>query len=389
MEPLSLGFSSLGVTYNTMVDAIIRPPRMHYDISDLGPSPFRLARRSFQRIDFQVVNKRGLTIQASHYEPVPSERPRKQLPCVIYLHGNCGCRLDALECLSILLPYNITLVSFDFTGSGASDGEYVSLGYYEKEDVTSVVEYLRTLGTVSRIGLWGRSMGAATAIMFAVSNPSIACLVLDSPFSSLTKVAKELVENSPVKIPKMMVSIGLRMIRKTILSKAKFDINKLEPLSAVGNCFMPALFAHGESDTFIGPHHSHELYEKYAGDKNQLLVEGDHNSPRPRFFFDSASIFFHNALLSSEEQEESVQTNESLESADVDPGFSRTMRIGDLSHYDPSVDDLEDEMLRHALMLSLQDCSSPSEDEQCPGEKQQEEAEQKRKSLTVPDSRGS
>jgi hypothetical protein len=69
-----------------------------------------------------VVNKRGLTIQASHYEPVAAERPRKQLPCVIYLHGNCGCRLDAIECLPILLPYNITLVALDFSGSGASEG---------------------------------------------------------------------------------------------------------------------------------------------------------------------------------------------------------------------------------------------------------------------------
>ncbi len=81
----------------------------------------------------------------------------------------------------------------------ALSGEYVSLGYYEKEDLVAVVEHLRSTGTVSRIGLWGRSMGAATSIMYGATDPSIACMVLDSPFSSLTKVAKELVENSPVR----------------------------------------------------------------------------------------------------------------------------------------------------------------------------------------------
>jgi hypothetical protein len=35
----------------------------------------------------------------------------------------------------------------------------------------------------------------------------------------------------------------------------------------------------------------------YAGDKNLVLVEGDHNSPRPDFFLDSVGIFFHNTLL--------------------------------------------------------------------------------------------
>jgi hypothetical protein len=67
-------------------------------------------------------------------------------------------------------------------------------------------------------------MGAATAIMYAAMDPSIACLVLDSPFCSLNVVAQELVENSQIKIPKMMVSLGLKLIRKTIKSKAKFDI---------------------------------------------------------------------------------------------------------------------------------------------------------------------
>ena len=43
-------------------------------------------------------------------------------------------------------------------------------------------------------------------------------------------------------------------------------------------------------------HHSEELFDKYAGDKNIIIVEGDHNSPRPKFMFDSASIFLQTCL---------------------------------------------------------------------------------------------
>ena len=73
-----------------------------------------------------------------------------------------------------------------------SEGEYISLGYYERDDVHCVFEYLRSLGTVSSIGIWGRSMGAVTALMYADTNHEIGCIVLDSPFSNLSQLCKEL-----------------------------------------------------------------------------------------------------------------------------------------------------------------------------------------------------
>ena len=47
------------------------------------------------------------------------------------------------------------MFAFDFSGSGLSDGEYISLGWYEREDVKTVTEFLRNSGTVSTIALWG------------------------------------------------------------------------------------------------------------------------------------------------------------------------------------------------------------------------------------------
>jgi alpha/beta superfamily hydrolase len=47
---------------------------------------------------------------------------------------------------------NISVVCFDFAGSGLSEGEYVSLGYYEKEDLIAVVDHLRSNNNTTRIG---------------------------------------------------------------------------------------------------------------------------------------------------------------------------------------------------------------------------------------------
>lgn len=34
----------------------------------------------------------------------------------------------------------------------------------------------------------------------------------------------------------------------------------------------------------------------FQGDKNIIKFDGDHNSSRPQFYFDSVSIFFYNIL---------------------------------------------------------------------------------------------
>jgi len=222
-------------------------------------------------------------------------RACEQLPCVIYLHGNSSSRLEALPCIDVLLPSNITLLCFDFSGCGLSGGEFISLGWYEREDLELVVEYLRKSNKVSTIGLWGRSMGAATALMHSNKDPSIAGLVLDSAFTDLKTLAEELCKQY-ANLPKLVVSGAMSIVRKTIQSKAKFDINNLRPIEHVKEAFIPAFFVHGQDDDFVKPHHTQKLYEQYSGDKNFKMVEGDHNALRPTFLLDSIGIFFFNTL---------------------------------------------------------------------------------------------
>jgi fermentation-respiration switch protein FrsA (DUF1100 family) len=51
----------------------------------------------------------------------------------------------------------------------------------------------------------------------------------------------------------------------------------LNPIENVGTCYIPALFIAGKKDTFVDPHHTEEIYEKYAGDKEIMMFDGDHN----------------------------------------------------------------------------------------------------------------
>lgn len=106
----------------------------------------------------------------------------------------------------------------DFAGCGLSEGEYISLGYYEKDDVECVFQYLRKQGNVSSIGIWGRSMGAATALLYSDINHEIGCLVLDSPFANLERLSKELAEKHMGNLS-FFSGIALSFIKSTIQEK--------------------------------------------------------------------------------------------------------------------------------------------------------------------------
>jgi hypothetical protein len=122
-------------SYSALVNAIIRPPRSIYNVGQLGPTQFRFCGRTIKRTDFTLLNDRNLKFCCSMWEPVDSDRPSPILPCVVYMHGNSSSRLEGLSSLSVVLTLGATLFSFDFCGSGLSDGEYVSLGSFEKDDL--------------------------------------------------------------------------------------------------------------------------------------------------------------------------------------------------------------------------------------------------------------
>jgi cephalosporin-C deacetylase-like acetyl esterase len=285
-----------GYSYSDAWKAIIRPPRDKYSDDELGPKFFSLGEKKFQRSDFDLKNERNLTLKCSLFEPIPEERKAKELPCIIYLHGNSSSRIESIPYVRIFLPSSIQFFCLDFSGSGKSDGEYISLGFWEREDVKTVVTFLRSTGRVSTIGLWGRSMGAATALLHSDRDPSIAGLVLDSPFSNLPKLTEELFQQHAEGVPGFVYSMLNFFVKKSIKSRAFFDIEDLNPLGHVDQAFIPALFIVAKGDNFIAPSHGIALYEKYAGDKNLIQVNGDHNSQRPEHAIISVYIFFYNTL---------------------------------------------------------------------------------------------
>ncbi|KAF4745370.1 hypothetical protein FOZ63_029238 [Perkinsus olseni] len=277
--PEAVGEASAFALWNL----IIRPPRRDYDESCLGPKKFKLHGITCQREDFTVTSVRGHGLRCSLFVPRGLRDDNISYPCVVYMHGNAGCRLEALPLVPILLPLGISLCCFDFAGCGLSDGEYVTLGHFESEDLHAVVEHLRRLPSVGVVALWGRSMGAVTALMYASRHHDIAGMVVDSPFANLAELVQELAVSEYVglRIPSWLVNGILSVVCMMVRQKAGFDVHQVSPIDCVSQAYLPCIFLCATSDTFVPPHHSERLYEAYGGDdKVMIQLVGEHNTPR-------------------------------------------------------------------------------------------------------------
>ena len=289
------------ITYESLWKAIIRPPRDDYEEEELGSPEFTIERRHYIRKDFELLNFQGYLIKVSMIEPVIRERPQEIMPCVIYLHANASSRIEGLHIRRFLLKRNINLCVFDFQGSGMSEGDYISLGYHEKHQVKNIVDFVEKYPGVGKIGLWGRSMGAATSLIYTSMDKRIKATVADSPFEDFRKLAKEMVL-SQIKIPGFLVEGALSIIGKSVKNKNGMDINEIKAIEAVKKCNVPVIFIHARDDELVPYHHSEDLLENYNGNIKELKsVNGGHNGRRPSPLMEYVGDFFATHLESGYE----------------------------------------------------------------------------------------
>ena len=196
-----------------------------------------------------------------------------------------------------LLKRNINLCTFDFAGSGLSEGKYISLGYHEKNQVRNVVDFLERLPGVGNIGIWGRSMGAATTLLYTPTDKRIKCIVVDSPFSDFRKLAKEICQSN-ITVPGLLIEGAISIIGSTVYSKNGMDVNDIKPINSVKKCYVPAIFIHAQDDTFVKYKHSEKLFQNYGGSIKKLKgVSGGHNGARPRSLMEEVGEFFADYLI--------------------------------------------------------------------------------------------
>ena len=186
---------------------------------------------------------------------------------VIALHGHRGARHHCVGIAAAMWRRGANVLLFDHCGRGSSEGERISLGYFETMDTFAAVSYALSRAPNVPLGLIGYSMGGAVAVISAARDDRVGAVVADSPFASERELVRALLRRQIGPLYRPVATLSERLL--------PYDPGKIEPLREVANIAPRAtFFIHGVLDKTCDPEDSVRLYEVAREPKELWLLEG-------------------------------------------------------------------------------------------------------------------
>jgi pimeloyl-ACP methyl ester carboxylesterase len=165
-----------------------------------------------------------------------------------------------------------TVLMLDLRGHGASDGLRTTIGYEERLDVHAAVDLLEARG-LGPVGIFGMSMGAATAILAAAEDERIAAIVADSPFGRLRWAIAQAarLRGYPPVVAQVVASLSCRVTAMHL----RRPVQAFDPVEVVARIApRPLLLMHGVEDDVIPVRSAHALYGRAGEPKELWLIDG-------------------------------------------------------------------------------------------------------------------
>ena len=170
--------------------------------------------------------------------------------------------------------FNVLTISL--RAHGKSEGDYIGMGYLDKEDLVSWTKALIEKYPDSEIVYHGTSMGGATVLMASgLELPDqVKAIVSDCAFTGIWDVfASEL--KLRFNLPPFPILYMARIMGKL---KAGYDIRDGNVIKFIRKSTLPILFIHTKEDDFVPVSMVHDLYAaKVQGEKEiYILEDGGH-----------------------------------------------------------------------------------------------------------------
>ncbi len=188
---------------------------------------------------------------------------------VICVHGWGYNRNGMLKYVDMLNEVGYNVVVYDQRGFGVSSGKFITLGNREKEDLYQVIQYLKRNYHVTKIGLLGVSMGAATSLLYQEKYGSADFIIEDCGFYDFKQLLKE-----RIKIDYKLPTHPLILIELVVRLFLKYSFKTISPIYEIDKLTTtPVLFIHGKDDPFISVKHCYALYAAKKGVKDILIIK--------------------------------------------------------------------------------------------------------------------
>ena len=242
---------------------LLQPPRV-YDAST--PQSLGLQAEAVELLTQDSIKLRGY-----HCTPAGDSAHAT----VIILHGVASCKEHMLGLAGWFNSQNIAAVVLDSRAHGSSGGTYCTYGYYERNDVSQLVDWLQQRSS-KPIGIWGGSMGGAIAMQALGNDKRLAFGMIESTFTDLRQIVFDYQQRLSLGIA---VPLAAGYVLDRADSIAGFDPNMVRPLEAANAIEQPMFMAHGTEDKHIKPAYGQQLYNALASKhKVWYPIDGAHHN---------------------------------------------------------------------------------------------------------------
>ena len=235
----------------------------HAHRNDFRDDPTRWGLGAAEEID--VTARDGIRLHSWLYRSPMAEAS------VIVLHGHGGNKHTVLPLAQLLYPrYHVLML--DHRGHGESDGVRTTIGYEERLDVHGAVDLLLERG-LGPVGIYGMSMGGATAILAAAEDPRIAAVVADSPYARLRWAVQQSanLRGYPTLLSPAIAFLGCLATALHL----RYRMQAFDPVEVVEKIApRPLLLMHGTEDDIVPVASAHALAARAGEPKELWLIDG-------------------------------------------------------------------------------------------------------------------
>ena len=211
----------------------------------------------YEDISFKTSD--GVTIKGWF---IPSEQ--KNAKTILMLHGYPADKGDILP-TRLFLHKHYNLMFMDFRYLGKSGGHFSTVGVYEVRDVRAAIDYLQSRG-IHELGIWGLSMGGASALMTLNNAPEIKAMIAEAPYARLDWMA-----HRHYPIPGLNYLIG-NLFRFWAAIFLQTDISKINPVEAAKAATIPLLLIYSRNDQLVTVEHAELMQQETASNNHVEMI---------------------------------------------------------------------------------------------------------------------
>ncbi|QLY40712.1 alpha/beta hydrolase [Hujiaoplasma nucleasis] len=224
--------------------------------------------------EYMIKSKYGYDLAV--YELITND---KNKDFVLIDHGYTYSHYGSIKYAKMMMDLGFNVVMYDHRFHGKSGGKNSTLGYYEKDDLKTIIDHLFQLYGPIYLGTYGESMGSSTVLLEQAIDDRVQFVISDAGFKDLkTQIARQLkVKRIPYKIFYPMVNLFVYFI-------AKANLSKVSPMKSIENSTIPMMFIHGKDDDYIPYQDSVDMFESYQGPKMLFLAEKQAFHARSYYF---------------------------------------------------------------------------------------------------------